>query len=335
MTQELIHQSEREVLITTIIEVWLQNLRSARTSKTYKQYIHQFRSLLQSTGYDLDGYPATFGGPFTPDTQDKAFTVISMAAQGWASVAAKKEKVSDATINQRLSALSSFYTFAKKRRFLHMDNPIEVIDRPKIQEYAAAAPLLKEDVTQVLNAIDRSTLAGKRDYALLLVLISTGRRASEVLGLQWKHVRIAGEKIILHFERCKGGTQMYDTLDPRVKRVLIAYLTEMFPQKLATLDKEQYIWLSLAHQHYKQPLTLRGLADIFKKRMKAIDLDTMKIHTTRHTYAYNSAKSGANLLDIQKRLGHKDASTTSRYLESLSGMDNKHVSTLLDFLEVE
>jgi hypothetical protein len=74
----------------------------------------------------------------------------------------------------RLAILSSFYTYAKKLKFL-AENPIELLDREKVQEYASAQALDVEDVAIRLQGIDQSTLKGARDYAILSVLLYTGR----------------------------------------------------------------------------------------------------------------------------------------------------------------
>ena len=211
-----------------------------------------------------------------------------------------------------------------------MDNPIAILDRRDVQEYANAQPLSKEEVIETLQRIDRSVLAGKRDYALLLILLTTGRRASEILSLQWKHVHISGDQVILHFEHCKGNKDMYDLLEPRVACPFLAYLRGMFMHDLMQMESEQYIWLSLSMKNFKRPLTQRGLADIFQKR-----LGTMKIHTTRHTFAHNSAKSGDSVTNIQARLGHSSVATTGRYLRQLDSASNEHVSKLLDYYEIE
>ena len=334
MVHSLTSFSERSTLLANAIKVWLlskeQETGSNRTEEIYEKFIMSFREQLQKSGYDLDGLPLTLNRLATKEDQEDALSVLSLAAQGWAMQSKRRETIGASTYNQRLSVLSSFYTFARKRRFLIMDNPIDLLDRRDIQEYANAQPLSKEEVIEILNRIDRSVLAGKRDYALLLILITTGRRASEILSLQWKHVHILGDQVTLHFEHCKGNKDMYDQLEPRVARPFLAYIRTMFMHDLAQMESEQYIWISLSMKRFKQPLTQRGLADIFQNR-----LGTMKVHTTRHTFAHNSAKSGDSVTNIQSRLGHSSVATTGRYLKQLDSASNEHVSKLLDYYEIE
>ena len=199
-----------------------------------------------------------------------------------------------------------------------------------MQEYANAQAISREKVERVLKMIDRSIWAGKRDYALLLVFFTTGRRASEVLSLQWKHVEPIEDTAILHFEHCKGGKKMSDKLEPFVWQALRDYLAAVICPEIAMISPEQFLWLSFAVKHFKQPLTQRGLADVFKKHFH-----TMKIHSTRHTFAQGMKKVGADTRTVQKRLGHSNEATTERYLEQLNSAENTYARALLDYYGVE
>lgn len=331
-SMQLQKQSQRQNNIRIAINTWFKAKEnesgSNRTGKIYSEYITSFREILQLSGVDLDGLPIDRNP--SEEEKEKAIAVIAFAAGQWASRVQRKKKLSSSTYNQRLAVLSSFYTFAKKMHFIRMDNPIDMIERWKVQEYANAQPMSKEQVLQVLSSIDKSVLAGKRDYALLLLLISTGRRASEVLGLQWKDIHIDSDGVIVHFDHCKGGIKMRDRLESRVAKPLLEYQRSLMKQDLHLVEPERFVWVSLSMKNFMKPLTQRGLADIFKSR-----LGTMKVHTTRHTFAYNMDKSGASTTDIQERLGHSSVATTGKYLKQLKSDENKHASKLLDFLGIE
>ncbi len=329
---QVVSQASRIAHIAGIVQVWVKSKsrdgKSERTKKIYEESINSFRSTLHLAEIDLDGLPISH----TPTLKERkqALVVLSLAAQGWASRTERVDTVSDATVNQRLSILSSFYSFARKRRLLIMDNPIDLLDRREIQEYANAQPLAPEKVEHALKSINRTVVAGKRDYALLLILYSTGRRASEVLSLQWQHVEQVENTAILHFEHCKGDKEMFDKLEPRVWYALKDYLRTAIMHDLACLEAEQYLWISFSMKNFKQPLTQRGLADVFNKH-----LHTMHVHSMRHTFAHEMEKSGASVTDIQERLGHSNPATTGRYLQRLRIAENKYATAMLDSLGIE
>src|SRR5215472_4719490 len=106
-------------------------------------------------------------------------------------------------------------------------NTTESIRRP-VQAYARAAAekIAPEEVEGGMDAIDRKSLQGLRDYALLTVALATGRRASELVGLRGQHIKIMQQKdtlITLTFH-CKGDKIQHDRLDPDVSAILLEYL---------------------------------------------------------------------------------------------------------------
>jgi len=145
------------------IAAWLDakanRSKSSKTATAYRTGIAQFRAALIELGLDLDSDPRA----------------VALAAQGWAGqrdpASRHAGEVSPATYNQRLAILSSFYSFARKRGLITRDNPISLVERRSVDAYAGALPLDDREVATQLKAIDRSTLAGARDYALLVLFL--------------------------------------------------------------------------------------------------------------------------------------------------------------------
>jgi integrase len=346
MTGALILREDRAAFIDHTIQLWIKTKTetsgSMRTKEIYEQTITAFRRMTMAAGIDLDGFPPAISlQQMSVDDREHALAALGLLAQAWASSAQKEKQLQQGicatTYNNRLTILSSFYRFAKDRRLLRMENPIEQIERRKVQDYVSARPLFRDQIAAALAKIDRKTLAGIRDYALILLLLGTGRRGSEVRLLKWKDVQFHDGEITMHFH-CKGGKELYDTLEPRVVRAVLAYLKAMFhydPQEQhsscsVVMDPEQPLWLSLSHKRYLQPLSQRGLADIFQRYF-----GMTKIHATRHTFALMMLKSGATILEIMHRLGHTNIATTSLYLNSLVSAENAFACNLLDEMGIE
>src|SRR5437773_5065504 len=74
--------------------------------------------------------------------------------------------------------------------FDHVVHDSSTIESNYQQPYAAAVPLDPEEVEMGLEGINRDKLAGLRDYAILAVALSTGRRSSELVGLRAKDLKI-------------------------------------------------------------------------------------------------------------------------------------------------
>lgn len=208
MTEMIILQENRTEFITHTIQLWIktktETSESIRTKEAYEQAITSFRNMTLAAGIDLDGFPpAILVQHTTVDEKEHALAALGLIAQAWASSAHKEKQlqqgISATTYNNRLTIISSFYRFAKDRRLLQMENPIEQIERRKVQDYVSARPLFRDQIAAALATIDKKTLAGIRDHALILLLLGTGRRGSEVRLLKWKDVQFHDGGITLHF----------------------------------------------------------------------------------------------------------------------------------------
>ncbi len=111
-----------------------------------------------------------------------------MVAQAFAA----NGRVKAATHNRRMAIISGFYTHVIEHALLPAPNPIDTIRRRRAQPYRAVCALDADVVRQSLAAIDRSTLAGARDYALISVALVAGRRVSELAGLRTGDIERTG-----------------------------------------------------------------------------------------------------------------------------------------------
>jgi integrase/recombinase XerC len=285
-----------------------------RTSKAYEETIGQFRAGLQRQGLDLDSDPGR----------------VALNAQAFAYGSTRGRQVKPTTANLRLAILSSFYVYAKKLKLLD-ENPIDLLDREKVQEYAGAQALDASDVATRLQGIDQSTLKGARDYAILSALLYTGRRAQEVATLEWQHVSMHNGKARLTFEHAKGDEVMQDDLPAPVTHALLRWLHKWYGAHLGNLEPESPLWVSLAHDvSHGQPLGYQSINALCKQH-----LGTSKVHATRHTAAHSMEKVGLTVSEIQSRLGHKSLATTGRYLASLRRAENRKADELAALYGIE
>jgi site-specific recombinase XerD len=301
-----------------LIAAWLHEKQggSLRTAHEYRAVLGSFRAALQAVGLDLDSN--------RPDHDD--ISAIALVAQTWADQrspnALRQGTVSPATHNLRLNIVSSFYVYAIKHRQLR-ENPIALVARRKVQRYAQAQPLPAAEVQQRLQAIDRGTLAGQRDYALLLVALTTGRRLSELAGLRRGDVQFSGKQVMLTF-RVKGNRLVRDTLAARVGAALLDYLQAVYP-KLAAVPADAPVWVSFSHRNRGAAMGIQSIADVCQRH-----LGTSKVHALRHTFAHTMQQQGAAVSTIQQRLGHTNLSTTNTYLQALESADNPFADVLAE-----
>ena len=304
----IVTSSEIDVLILGWLDAKARKSNSEKTFTAYRDTLQQFRAGLQREGLDLDSQ------------EKEALAKIALLAQAYAGGSLVGKQVRPATFNQRLAILSSFYSYAIRQGVLSI-NPIARVERAKVQAYAGAQPLETDTTSAALSAIDRSTPSGKRDYALLAILLQTGRRLTEVVELKIEHLTEQSGKIKLHFVNCKGGKEMFDLLPHAASHALMDWLRAYYGQDLTvgTHGDARPVWVSLANRTRDQPLGPQSISDICKKH-----LGTSKVHATRHTYAIEMEKAGASPATIQARLGHESLATTGKYLHSLKRADNPY-----------
>ena len=321
------HEQKHKPTLEAAINAWIDSKRglsnSASTESAYRLVIESFREALHDTGIDLDGEVDT----------------MAAVAQVWSrrifdGRRDQSKPASASTINQRLAVLSSFYRFAKRRNLLggknpQCENPITLLERAKVQEYAHAQALPKDEVSARLKAIDQRTDRGKRDYALILVALATGRRRAELAALSRGDLTIQGDKILVTWRHCKGGKVMHDTLTGETAAALRRYLAivpsgSTLPALPTTAQTP--VWLSLSRANPGEGIGLQTIRDIYAQR-----LGTSKVHTTRHTFAVAMEANGAKVSEIQAKLGHSSLAVTGRYLTALTSSENPYSAALESF----
>jgi integrase len=182
-----------------------------------------------------------------------------------------------------------------------------------------------------LHKIDRSTDLGKRDYALLIILLNTGRRLKEVASLEWRHVRFKGQRITLTFEHCKRDKTMIDTLNVGISKAILTWLHAYYGSELASLDKHAPLWVTLSRntEQAGAPLRIQVIQHVCMKYLKS------RSHITRHTFSQLMMKAGATLKELQASLGHESLATTGIYARTLSSDENPHADKIAAMLGIE
>ena len=269
--------------------------------------------------------------------------------EAWA--AELRSAYSESTVQQRLAAVSSFFSYARQQYMdfvdgvempLHHYNPAKAVHRPKVQAYGKAHPLSVESVKSLLNAIDRTTAQGKRDYALILAFVLTGRRNSEVINLRWGNLEQRDGRIWYRWQG-KGCTSGRYELPATVFLAITDWLS--CSTRLEDLHPEDYIFTALSDHASRfpgvehdpgRPLSSRYVRDLVKKYARAagLDPDLIRVHDLRHTAAMLRAEAGDDVRLISSFLGHSDLRTTTRYLFQVGGRKDDSWGAVCEMLSI-
>jgi integrase/recombinase XerD len=158
-------------------------------------------------------------------------------------------------------------------------------------------------VTRMLAACDRDTVAGRRDYAMLVLLARLGLRGCEVaaLGLDDLDWRL-GELVI----RGKGDRQERLPLPADVGEAVSAYLLQGRPRV-----ESRRLFVSV--QAPFSGLTSAGVRSVVGRACDRAGIARFAAHRLRHTVATELLRAGAGLADVGQILRHRSLSTTAIY----------------------
>jgi integrase/recombinase XerD len=180
-------------------------------------------------------------------------------------------------------------------------NPIEKVRAPRVPELILP-PITLEDAGCLLDVCNRKTFSGVRDQALILVMLDTGARASEVLGLEIADFDGSGEFMI---QSGKGNKSRVVFVSERTRRALRQYLRKRD-------DRCPALFIS----QFGERLKYAGLRAILTRLAKKAGLkDAPTAHQFRRAFALETLRAGGDLFTLQKQMGHADLSVLKQYLK--------------------
>jgi site-specific recombinase XerD len=219
---------------------------------------------------------------------------------------------STATRNARLAAIRSLFNYAALRHPEHADTIARVLAiPPKRGPGRLVTFLTDEEIDALLAAPDRERWTGRRDHALLLTMIQTGLRVSELTGLRCADITLTtGPHLRCHG---KGRKQRVTPLTPQTAQVLRVWQHEragnpdepLFPTSRGRrLSSDAVAWLLAKH-----------LATA-EHACPSLHAKTISPHVLRHTAAMRLLHAGVDITVIALWLGHESTQTTQIYLHA-------------------
>ncbi len=293
MMQESPDVSGRDVL-----EAFSEYLRDERgysphTVRNYRNDLSQFVGFLVSKGLLAGGTEEGIKG-VTP--------VLMREYLG--SLFGRYKRVS---IARKLSAVRTFFAFLEKRKGLAR-NPASETATPKLEKYIPTH-LPVDEMFRMLAGVERGTVSGVRDLALMEVLYSCGIRVSELcsldipsMDLEQRIVRVVG----------KGNKERMVPIGRMALTAVKHYLaeTEGLRRRVGNAAGEGPLFLNARGGR----LTARSVGRIIKQHALKSELDySVSPHALRHSFATHLLEGGADLRSVQELLGHASLSTTQRY----------------------
>jgi integrase len=217
-------------------------------------------------------------------------------------------RVGRITMQTVVTILRSFLRFLAARGEAPpgLDQHIESPRQYRHERLVRAVPW--DAVLSLLRAIDRSTLKGRRDYAMLLLIATYGLRVSEVASLALDD--ISWRARVIRVPRPKVGSPLAVPLTDEVATALVDYLRQRPPQVACRQ-------LFLRVRVPRGPIKSTAVSDAFDVWAARAGLRLPSVggpHCLRHSLAMHLLRQGTPLKTIGDLLGHRSVESTGVYL---------------------
>ncbi len=220
-----------------------------------------------------------------------------------------KTKLSSRTIKRKFASLSSYFTYLIDIKIIQK-NPLNNIFTPKLSRKLPTI-LSKVEIEEIFKKSENTSneLLGLRDRCILEMLYSCGLRVSELCLLKINNIQF-DSNVIRFFG--KGNKERMVPLTFYAKEWLERYLYQSRHILVSRKHSDSnYVFLS----NNGKKLTRAAIWQSIKKYVELANIvKDVSPHTFRHSFATHLIDGGANLIEIQKLLGHSDISTTEIYV---------------------
>ena len=293
----------------------IEDYTSARTRLAYAydlrlffEFLHENNSQLKQM--EITSFPMDILDKITREDIEEYMQYLSYYVKDG------KEVVNNENGKERkLASLRSFYNYYFEAELIEK-NPAALVSMPKKHEKAIIR-LEQDEVANLLDLVENGSnltkseakyhsKTEKRDLALVTLLLGTGIRVSECVGLNIKDVnfQVNGIRIVR-----KGGYEAIIYFGEEVEEALKDYLSlrnEIIPET----GHEDALFLSLQ----KKRITVRAVQNLVKKySSKLTTLKKITPHKLRSTYGTSLYKETGDIYLVADVLGHKDVNTTRKH----------------------
>lgn len=236
---------------------------------------------------------------------------------------------------RKLASLRSMYNYFYKMEMIEK-NPAALVDFPKLHkkeiirldpgEVAALLDNIEngEDLTK--KQLEFHDKTKKRDLALITLLLGTGIRVSECVGLDINNVDFRNNGILI---RRKGGYEDIVYFGEEVEKALKDYLEER-NHIIPLSGHENALFLSLQNKR----LSVRSVEMLVKKYAKTVtSLKKITPHKLRSTYGTNLYRETGDIYLVADVLGHKDVNTTKKHYAAQDEARKRYAATVVKLRE--
>jgi integrase/recombinase XerD len=222
------------------------------------------------------------------------------------------------SVATHIRRVKTFFHWCYKEELIDK-NPSDRLESPKVDEKIIDT-FTEKQIEQMMGAFDLSTTQGFRDYVIILLMLDTGMRRSEVARLEVEGVHDAYISVF-----GKGRKERQVGLHPDISTLVWKYIHKY---RNPANENELGLFLTVASGPYiGKSITSSGVHRVMQHLKKVTGIDEVRLssHTFRHTFACMYLDEGGDLFSLSREMGHTDVKTTERYLKNFTSKNaRKH-----------
>lgn len=191
--------------------------------------------------------------------------------------------------------------------------------------------LSNEQIARVLKGINRSTLQGKRDFAIINLLLRTGLRTIEIQRANIVDITKHGEEAKFYIQgKGRDAKDDYVFLTYSTLKPILDYL-----KAREQTNETTPLFTSISDRNNGDRMTPRSISRIVKDALLRANIDDKRLtaHSLRHTAITNALLGGASLQEVKTMARHSNINTTLIYSHNLERMANPAERTIDKYME--
>lgn len=238
-----------------------------------------------------------------------------------------QRKLKPASMNRKINAIKALAKYAYDVGVCQWKLDVDALKQGKVEVYRDTRGVPPEDIQKILSYPDRSTMLGKRDYAMLQLLWGNGLRRAEVINLNIDYVDLGDRSL---WVKGKGNS---DTLQIKMNNSTVEAVDEWLISRLSYYSSgDDSLFISLSNINRGKRLCAQTLYNLVNEISKAVNITKkMSPHRVRHSAITTVLeRNQGNIRKAQSFSRHADPKTLIIYDDNLNAAQSE-MSELLEF----
>jgi len=265
------------------------------SKETYRRALKQFFSFMSNKSIELSGNDILDYKKFLSDQKLEAYT-----------------------INSYLVVVRRFFAWTESKKIY--PNIAKTIKAMKKPQGFRKENLSNQQIVRVLQGINQSTLQGKRDFAIINLLLRTGLRTIEIQRADIGDIAKCVDEAKFYIQgKGRDAKDEYVVLTYTSLKPILTYL-----EARGQNDVSAPLFASISDRNNGDRMTTRSISRLIKNALLKADIDDKRLtaHSLRHTAITNALRGGASLQEVKTMARHANINTTLIYSHNLERMAN-------------